>query len=209
MLLNASAPRRSLLLVSSDPELVSTARTAVGLLNLTFHAVRDAIDAANWLAEPHDEPTDCLLVDVATPGTGLDGLRRKTSAPIIAVTAPCDVPTAVAAMRQGAVHVVEKPVSPTALTDPVQEAVRLAREQRIKEERLSKARRALAELPANHRAVLDRVMNGRSNKSIAVELGVSLRSVELWRSRMMKSLATETLADLIRLVLMLEDGLGE
>jgi two-component system response regulator FixJ len=138
--------------------------------------------------------TGCVLLDVRLPGmSGLDVqaqlLKMRTDLAVIVVTGQGDVQTAVRAMKTGATDFLEKPYSDHALLGSI-EAV-FARENRSDHELdISDAARRIATLSPREREVLDGLLAGRPNKLIAFDLGISVRTVEVHRARMMERLRT-------------------
>lgn len=146
----------------------------------------------------------CLIADVRLPGIdGLELARRLKShaaaIPVIIVTAHGDVSTARAALREGAVDFLEKPVDEAELFDAVEQA--LASDQRsfsLEQERHLHLQR-LQRLTAREREVFDRITEGRHNREIADEFGISPRTVEVHRARIMEKLDAQRVSDLFRL----------
>ncbi len=148
----------------------------------------------------------CLLLDVRMPG--MSGLHlqdelavRKVHLPIIIITAYAEVSTAVGALRKGAIDFIEKPFSDQVLLDRVLHAIEIDRRARQAEAEHAVTAERLAQLSVREREVMEGVIVGKANKVIATELGISEKTVESHRARVMKKLGVETLADLIRLAL--------
>lgn len=152
------------------------------------------------------ERPGCLVLDIRMPGlSGLELQERLLGAgstlPIIFVTGHGDVPMAVEAMQKGAFDFVQKPFSEDDLLERIQAA--LSADRRVRDER---ARRAevvarLERLTAREREVMELVVTGKPNKVIAYELGVSQRTVEIHRARVMDKMQARSLADLVRMSL--------
>jgi two-component system response regulator FixJ len=148
----------------------------------------------------------CVLLDVRLPGmSGLDVqaqlLKMRNDLAVIVVTGQGDVQTAVRAMKAGATDFLEKPYSDHALLGSI-EAV-FARESRPNHELdIADAARRIATLSPREREVLDGLLAGRPNKLIAFDLGISVRTVEVHRARMMERLGLHQLAEVIRLGVM-------
>ncbi len=151
----------------------------------------------------------CALVDVRLPG--IDGLalqrrlkERHPGLPVIVITGHGDVATARSALRDGAVDFLEKPIDENELLDAV--TVALESDQR----RVAQARdreeiaARLARLTARELEVFERITNGQHNREIAEEFGISPRTVEVHRSRIMEKLQARRVADLFRLRFELE-----
>jgi two-component system response regulator FixJ len=154
--------------------------------------------------------TGCVLLDVRLPGmSGLDVQaqlnRMRSDLPVIIVTAQGDTQTAVRAMKAGASDFLEKPYSDDALLRSIEAA--LGKGQRPARDRdLADAVRRIRTLSPREREVLDGLMAGRPNKLIAYQLGISVRTVEVHRARMMERLGTHQLAEAIRLGVMARLG---
>jgi two-component system response regulator FixJ len=141
----------------------------------------------------------CVLLDVRLPGmSGLDVqaqlLKMRTDLAIIVVTGQGDIQTAVRAMKAGAADFLEKPYGDDALLGSIETA--FERETGLD---TADAVRRVATLSARERDVLDGLLAGRSNKVIAYDLGISVRTVEVHRARMMERLGLRQLAEVIRL----------
>ena len=153
-----------------------------------------------------DAPS-CLLLDVRMPGmSGLALFERlverglTAALPVIFLTGHGDVPTAVAAVKRGAFDFVEKPFSDNALVDRVEQALAGSAEAiRARRARLG-TRRLLGELTEREREVMDRVAAGQANKTIADELGISVRTVEVHRARVFDKMRVRSAVELANLL---------
>jgi two-component system response regulator FixJ len=165
---------------------------------------RGHASAAAFLACLPAEETGCVVTDVRMPGmSGIELLRRLkvqgSRLPVIVITGHGDVPLAVEAMKAGAVDFLEKPFDDAALLAAVRAA--LARRQMAAEQdRQCQAIRArLAMLTARERQVLDGLVAGQPNKTIAYDLGISPRTVEIYRAHVMSKLQAGSLSELVRM----------
>lgn len=146
----------------------------------------------------------CLVLDVRLPGrSGLD-LQQKLAdegigLPVIIVTGYGDVPNAVRAMRTGALDFIEKPFNDRVLLDRVRQAVDLDIQNRRDRAERADITARLALLTPREKEVLDRVVDGRLNKQIANELGISAKTVEAHRAQVMVKMRAGSLAELVRL----------
>jgi two-component system response regulator FixJ len=148
----------------------------------------------------------CVLLDVRMPG--VDGLavqawlaKLESPIPVIVMTGQGDVQTAVRAMKAGAVDFIEKPFDDDVLLNAVEAALTRSGRPDRDSETLRAAER-LAALSRREREVLDALMAGHPNKMIAYDLGISVRTVEVHRARMMHRLGVRQLAEAIRLAVM-------
>ena len=152
--------------------------------------------------------TGCVITDVRMPGlSGLDLQRELTTRgirlPIIMMSGFSEVPMAVRAMRDGAIDFLEKPFDGQTLVERVRAALETAtREYREREEHAA-VTASLAKLTPRQRTVLDGLIAGKPSKVIAAELGVSPRTVDVHRFRLMHQLGAQSLPDLFRRVLLI------
>ena len=148
----------------------------------------------------------CVLTDVRMPGFGgLDLLRRLAelgaAIPVIVMTGHADVPLAVAALKQGAFDFIEKPLDDDRLLTAVRRALEADRRNRGEAAELEGVIARLASLTPREREVLDGLVAGHPNKTIAYDLGTSPRTIEVHRARVMEKMQARSLADLVRMVL--------
>jgi two-component system, LuxR family, response regulator FixJ len=148
----------------------------------------------------------CIVTDIRMPGmSGLDLLRRLrelgSSIPVIVITGHADVPLAVEAMKFGAVDFLEKPFDDRILLESVRTALRQhAGEAKLQGERAEIEARVAA-LSPRERDVLGGLVAGRANKQIAFDLGISPRTVEIYRANLMNKMKAGSLSDLVRMAL--------
>jgi two-component system response regulator FixJ len=147
----------------------------------------------------------CILLDVNMPGrSGLDMLRELDAphypAPIIIVSGQRDVPTAVDAIKGGALDFIEKPIEAAAVIARVSEAIGAWARRPLGNGHLSELKGA-ERLTPREREVLTQVIAGASNKEAGRTLGISPRTVEVHRARIMDKLDAKNAADLVRIVM--------
>lgn len=148
----------------------------------------------------------CLLLDVRMPGmSGLDlqeqFIRQNIKIPIIIITGHGDVPMAVRAMKAGSVDFIEKPFNDEFLLDSIRRALALDVQQRTFQAQRAEIAARLAHLTPREHEVMEMVTNGKSNKEIANQLGVSTKTVEAHRARVMEKMEASSLAELVRMVM--------
>lgn len=153
----------------------------------------------------------CLLLDVRMPG--MSGMelqayltREQIKIPVIIITGHGDVDMAVRAMKAGAVDFIEKPFNDEALLNSLRTALAYDEKQRQFQARRAPIAARLAELTPREHEVMDMVTDGRSNKDIAAALGVSSKTVEAHRARVMDKMGAESLAELVRMALLTRSG---
>ncbi len=148
----------------------------------------------------------CLVLDVRMPGISgpelMDQLNRiGARIPIIFLSAHGDVPLTVRAMKGGAFDFLQKPYNNQEFIDRVRQALALDLANRSQRRRVDDYSTKLATLTLRERQIMDRVVDGQSNKVIARELGISYKTVEAHRSRLMRKMEASSLADLLQQVL--------
>ena len=173
---------------------------SVGLNTETFPS------ADSFLQGFGEDRPGCLLLDIRMPG--MSGLElqsvlqeRGFRLPLVVISGHADVPMAVRALKAGAFDFVEKPFNDQLLLDTVQRAIEQDREQRESHAQIDAWRARLDTLTPREREVLELVVVGASNKQISSELGVSLKTVEAHRARVMDKLEADSLSQLVRMTL--------
>ncbi|SDI15124.1 Two-component response regulator, FixJ family, consists of REC and HTH domains [Pseudomonas panipatensis] len=169
---------------------------SVGLKALAFTSGRDFLDACS--TEAHG----CVLLDVRMPGLG--GLsvqeemrRRGIELPVIFVSGHADVPIVIRAFKAGAVDFIEKPYNEQLLLDSVQQSLQSRAHQHASRAGLGELDERLAALTPRERDVLLPLVRGYTNREIAEQLEISVKTVDLYRARVMKRMRADTLADLV------------
>jgi RNA polymerase sigma factor (sigma-70 family) len=126
-------------------------------------------------------------------------IEMRSSLPIIFITGHGDVPMAVEAMQKGAVDFIQKPFRDQELLDRIGEALKTDQERRTELEEHAEVQSRINKLTKREHEVFDLVVTGKPNKVIAYELGVSQRTVEIHRARVMEKMQARSLADLVRM----------
>jgi two-component system, LuxR family, response regulator FixJ len=147
----------------------------------------------------------CLVLDMRMPG--ISGLelqeklaQQQINLPVIIITGHGDVPMAVRAMKAGAVDFIEKPFNDQLLLDRIQHALEQDAEHRSTQAQREEVAARLTMLTPREREVMEMVVAGKPNKVVAAQLGVSAKTVEAHRARVMEKMQAKSLADLIRMV---------
>lgn len=161
--------------------------------------------ATDFLQRYQDAAPGCLLVDVRMPGpSGFDLqdalAERQIRLPLIMMTAYAEVPMAVRALRNGAFDFVQKPFDGQVLLDRVRQAVEADRRDRSGRAEAIEARARLARLTPRQRAVLDGLLEGKPIKAIAADLGLSPKTVDVHRVRLLERMQATSLSQLFQLV---------
>lgn len=196
--------------VIDDDEAVRRALTILlrsGGMTVEIHA--SAVDFLEMLPSLGEDSIACVITDVRMPGIdGLDLLHRLKALgfrrPVIVMTAHGDVSKAVLAMKTGAADFIEKPFRARELLALIETVSKPPQPPAATEEHGAAAR--LASLSPREREVLDRLVVGKPNKQIARELGLSHRTVEAHRARLMERLGVGSLAEAVRIAVQAELG---
>ena len=172
--------------------------------SMGFTAVSYATPGAFLLEAPR-LVGGCVLLDVKMPGIGGLEVQARLKAigfipPIIVMTGQGDIQTAVLAMKAGAFDFLEKPYGDEVLLAAIEAALAAPPDDHIRQAMESAQR--IARLSPREREVLDALVAGASNKVIAFDLGLSVRTVEVHRARMMERLGTRQLSEAIRLAVL-------
>jgi len=152
----------------------------------------------------------CLVADVRMMGmTGLELQQRlldeDVDLPVIVITGFGNIPSAITAMRAGAVTFLEKPCPDTELWKSISDAIALHEKEREMRAQREQILRKLGTLTPQERIVMERVVAGRANKVIASELDIGLRTVELRRANALKKMDAKSVAELVRMVVTVRD----
>lgn len=162
--------------------------------------------ADEFLANYDPAQPGCMLLDVRMPG--MSGLelqqelnRRGAVIPVIFITGHGDVPMAVEAVKHGAFDFLQKPFREQDLIDRVQRALAWDQEARLHLSERDRIRERLASLTPREREILELVTQGKANKIMAADLGVSQRTVEIHRAHLMEKMQASSLAQLVRMTM--------
>ena len=183
------------------------------LLNTEGIATRAFASAEACLEHWSSDWSGCITVDVRMPGKSGLQLQEELNSrhnllPVIVLTGHADVPIAIRAMKLGAYDFLEKPYSDSELLACVKTALELGREINHAELERNRAEIAIANLTDREREVMCLVVEGNTNKAVAARLGISEKTVEVHRSRVMEKTAASSLSDLVRICLMLKEKLS-
>jgi two-component system response regulator FixJ len=162
--------------------------------------------AAAFLAAFRGLDVACVVTDIRMPGlSGIDLLRRLrergSAVPVIMITGHGDVPLAVEAMKLGASDFIEKPFDDERLLEAIRAALALRRSVDSGQARAIEVRQRIETLSERERQVLDGLVAGQANKAIAFDLGISARTVEVYRANVMAKMQAGSLSELVRMAL--------
>ena len=196
-----TSEQRVVHLVDDDASL----RRSVGfMLKTSGHQVQTYDSGAELLKNIAQLEQGCILLDIRMPG--MDGLEvqqalqeRGVGLPVIIMTGHGDVALAVKAMKAGAVDFIEKPFEKIALFSSLDEGFRRLSQKEVTGERRKDAEVKLQALTPRERDVLDGLAQGLPNKTIAYDLGISPRTVEIHRANLMTKLGVRSLSEALRI----------
>ncbi|MFG1297207.1 response regulator FixJ [Xanthobacter variabilis] len=154
-----------------------------------------------------DPSASCIITDVRMPDmTGIELLQhlkeKGSSVPVIVVTGHGDVPLAVEAMKLGAADFLEKPFDDVAILDTVKAALARMRKAHQHDAMREEVGERIAALSQRERQVLECLVAGQANKMIAYDLGISPRTVEVYRANVMTKMKAQSLSELVRMALL-------
>ena len=175
------------------------------LLETAYLTARTYESALAFLAAAN-RPAGCIVTDVRMPEmTGIELARRLrdsgSTEPVIVITGHADVPLAIEAMRAGVVDFIEKPFDDEVLLASIQRVVSQAKEASSADAERRELADRIDSLSARERDVLQGLIKGHANKVIAFDLGISPRTVEVYRANVMTKMQANSLSELVRMVL--------
>jgi FixJ family two-component response regulator len=167
-------------------------------------AVQPFSTAEAFLAAHEPDQAGCLVTDVRLPGMSGIALQealesRHTTIPVILISGYAEVPSAVKAMKRGAIDFIEKPFSNDVLLDCIRKAIDIDVERRRAHAHRTRIRSRLELLSPREREVMHMMVAGTSSKVIAYDLGISDKTVEVHRSHVMKKMGVGSVVELVRL----------
>ncbi|MCA0248481.1 MAG: response regulator transcription factor FixJ [Proteobacteria bacterium] len=190
--------------VIDDDEVVR--QSLAFLLSSAGLAVRVHESAVAFLDVLPEVQEGCVITDIRMPQMdGLELQRRlhemRTALPVIVMTGHGDVPLAVEAMKAGAIDFIEKPFDDEILLSAIRSALARRARDSERDARRAAIRDRVQRLSERESEVLERLVAGKVNKVIAYELGISPRTVEIYRANVMTKMQADSLSDLVRMVL--------
>lgn len=179
------------------------------LLKSVSLPVRAFASAMEFLEQIHPAQAGCLVLDIRMPGMSGIELQhqlklRAFALPIIFITGHGDVAMAVTAMREGAIDFIEKPFRDQELLDRVFQALEIDRQRRQARDEIGMLRERFAGLTPREQEVMQRIVRGEANKLIALDLGLSERTVEIHRAKVMHKTGARSLAELVTMTTRLQ-----
>lgn len=201
-----AAPDQQIFIVDDDEALRDS---LVWMLESSGYAVAAFESAEAFLAVYEEAMSGCLVLDVRMPGmSGLELFeelgRQRCTLPVIFITGHGDVPMAVSALKRGAVDFIEKPFGDQDMLRLVEQCLTQERASRSQRRLEADTARRLEHLTQREREVLDLIIVGKLNKQIADVLGISIKTVEVHRARVMEKMGAHSLAELVQHVVTVE-----
>ena len=203
-----TSEERTVHLIDDD----ASVRRSVGfMLKTSGHRVETYESGAELLKNRTQLKQGCILLDIRMPG--MDGLEvqqalkdRGVGLPVIIMTGHGDVALAVRAMKAGALDFIEKPFAKGALLASLEEGFRRLSRKEATQDRRMAAEVRLQALTPRERDVLDGLAQGLPNKTIAYDLGISPRTVEIHRANLMTKLGVRSLSEALRIAFAAQEG---
>lgn len=173
---------------------------------------RDFASAMQFLEQLPDDKSACVITDLRMPQIKGSELIQRLKAlkgeawPVIVITGHADVPLAVQLMKAGVVDFIEKPFDPNRILEAVRGCLSALARQGVESEAREQTAARLASLTPRERQVFDALIDGKSNKEIALALDISPRTVEIFRAKVMQKMQAQSLSMLVRLGLSVADA---
>jgi two-component system response regulator FixJ len=185
-------------------------RDSLGFLMQVNRIPFRVFESAVAFLEDLPEDGGCVLTDVRMPEmNGIEMVRRLKEqgyrAPVIVMTGHADVPLAIEAMKAGVVDFIEKPFDEDLLLSAIKVALQQGKAQSEQDAALADTRARLEGLSPREREVLNGLIEGKANKVIAFDLGISPRTVEIYRANLMSKMQARSLSELVRMTLSFND----
>lgn len=195
-------------IVDDDP---SVRHSLTWLLESVDQQVKTYASPSEFLAEYREGGAGCLILDVRMPEiSGLDLqeqlIKDGFTLPIIIITGHADVPMAIRALKAGAFDFIEKPFNDQLLIERIQQAIEHCHSLTKKHQQRLESVERLSKLTPREKQVLAGVVAGKSNKVIAKELDISIKTIEVHRANLMAKMKADSLSDLIRQTLVAGEG---
>lgn len=204
--MNANASECVVHVVDDDAAIRDSLSFLLG--SADFHA-RTYESALAFLDQIGELAPGCIITDVRMPGmSGLELVVKLKEIgiahPVIVLTGHADVSLAVEAMKAGVVDFIEKPFDDETLLAAVKTALARGEDDAGRQAERAEVEERIAQLSARERDVFEAIVTGESNKSTALKLGISPRTVEIYRANVMEKMGAKTLSDLVRMALQRE-----
>jgi two-component system response regulator FixJ len=179
------------------------------LLRTVELEVRSFDSAKAFLGALPDTALGCVITDIRMPDmSGIELLQRlkelKIGVPVIVITGHGDIALAVEAMKIGATDFFKKPFDDDLLVASVRAALQNQEDQAKRDAKRAEIEHRISTLSPRERDVLSGLINGRANKQIAFDLGISPRTVEIYRANLMSKIQADSLSDLVRMALIID-----
>ena len=200
-------PNEPLVHIIDDDEAVRD--SLAFLLGSADISTRTYDSAPAFLDRLPDVEAGCILTDVRMPGmSGLEMLQRlnelQIALPVVVITGHGDVALAVEAMKHGAIDFIEKPFDDDLILSALKAALDRGQGQKARDDERAAISRRIGLLSTRERQVLHAVVRGKANKTVAHELGISPRTVEVYRANLMTKMQAQSVSELVRMALLVD-----
>jgi FixJ family two-component response regulator len=190
---------------------LATRRVLQGALERAHFRAKTYPDAAAFLKDYRHEGVGCLLLDLQLPiMSGIELIerlrQRKVQLPVIIISGQADVPSAVKTLKLGAVDLIQKPLDAKVVVERVQEVIRRDTVRQLHLAGVQEIRKRLEKLTPREAVLVQLLVQGKSNKMIGAALGISTKTVANHRAHIMAKTEASNAADLVRMVLTVEQS---
>ncbi|KGT46433.1 response regulator transcription factor [Acinetobacter sp. HR7] len=204
---NSHVPEPIVYVIDDDQDICNSLTWLLDSVQLETKTFNSAIEFLNY--QRPNTPA-CLILDIRM--RGMSGLQlqqqlnqQKASLPIIFMTGHGDIPMSVNAMKAGAFDFLEKPFNPQHMLDQIQACLQQAEQNFIEEEKRKQQIQKLKSLSPRENEIINLLVDGLSSKHIAQVLNISHKTVEIHRTHIRQKLGTESIAQIVNMVLMCRD----
>ncbi len=197
--------KASVVLIDDDPGVQDSVQKLLKSVGLPLTSYTTAHEFLTAIENTGSDTVGCLLLDIRMPGmSGLELQQRLRDSghdiPTIVVSGHADVPMTVRAIKNGALDFLEKPYNEQVLLDRIQEGMLESERRRVEQIERADILTRMAKLTPREREVLDLLVSGKPNKTIAEKLEISRKTLDIHRGKVLQKMEAETVADLVRMV---------
>ncbi|MGF1583537.1 MAG: response regulator transcription factor [Gemmataceae bacterium] len=197
--------KASVVLIDDDPVVQDSVQKLLKSVGLPLTSYTTAHEFLTAIENTGADTVGCLLLDIRMPGmSGLELQQRLRDSgqdiPTIVISGHADVPMTVRAIKNGALDFLEKPYNEQVLLDRIQEGMQESERRRVEQVERAEILTRMNKLTPREKEVLDLLVSGKPNKTIAENLEISRKTLDIHRGKVLQKMEAETVADLVRMV---------